>query len=173
MRKGITLTEMLAAVFIISILIIVMAKPMRDVTVEIPRINRDFDTNTTMLDCVRNLRKDVENAAEIEVYPTDESVGGKLLMIGSDYGIICYQFDIDAVIKYIMNDPASKNRTTEHVWKIPQGKIRCQIWHEAGEPVAVEVTTAVARKIAGKLRDRLKNSYVFFIGANDVMEGQI
>lgn len=173
MRKGFTLIEMLGAVFILSILMVVTAKPIRNVTVEIPRISRDFASNTSMLDCVRKLRKDVEDAAGMEAYPADEAVGGKLLMIGSQDGVICYQFGNSTVVRYIMNEPASKDKSAEYVWKIPYGRIRWQIWHESGEPVAVEVTTAVARKIAGRVRDRLQNSYVFFVGANDAMEGQI
>jgi prepilin-type N-terminal cleavage/methylation domain-containing protein len=169
MRKGFTLLEMLGVVFILSILMIVTAKPMRNVTVEIPRISRDFETNSSMLDCVRKLRKDVEGAAGMEVYPADESVGGKLLMIGSEDGMICYQFGEGTVVRY----KTSGDKGAEYVWKIPNGRIRWQIWHESGAPAAVEVSTSVARKIAGKVRDRLQNSYVFFVGANDAMEGQI
>lgn len=168
-----TLLEMLGAVFILSILMIVTVKPIRNVTVEIPRINRDFSTNSSIFDCISKLRKDVESAVGLQVYPADESVGGKLLMIGSQDGMICYQFGKGTVIRYRTDGHASKDNSAEYIWKIPNGWIRWETWQESGEIVALEITTAVARKIAGKIRDRLQNSYVFFIGASDAMEGKI
>ncbi len=173
MRKGFTLTELIAVIFILSILMVVTAKPMRNLTVEIPRISRDFETNSSIYDCVRNLRKDVESAAGLQVYPADESVGGKLLLIGSQNGMICYQFGAGTVVRYRINDHASKGNSAEYIWKIPNGRISCQVRQESGDTVAIEITTAVARKISGKVRDRLQNSYVFFVGANDAMEGKI
>ena len=94
-------------------------------------------------------------------------------MIGLEDGMICYQFGKGTVIRYMMGGADSKVASTEYVWEIPRGRICWKIWHEQGEPAAVEVTTAVARKIAGKMRDRLQNSYVFFVGKNNVVEGQI
>lgn len=173
MRKGITIVEMIGVLFILSILMIVTVKPMRSVTVEIPRITRDFETNSSIFDCVRNLRKDVESATGLQVYPADESVGGGLLMIESQDGMICYQFGKGTVIRYRVGGQASKDNSAEYVWKIPNGRICWEIWQESGESVALEITTAVARKIAGKVRDRLQNSYVFFIGASDAMEEKI
>lgn len=173
MRKGMTLIEMLAVVFILGILMLVTVKPIRNVAVEIPHISLDFETNSSMLDCVGILRKDVEGASGMEVYPSDESVGGKLLMIGSQEGMICYQFGKGTIVRYRMGGHASKDKGAEYIWKIATGRIGWEIWHESGEPVAVEVTTAVVRKIAGKYRDRLQNSYVFFVGATAAVEGQI
>ena len=94
-------------------------------------------------------------------------------MIGSQDGMICYQFGKGTVVRYRMGEYARKDEDAEYVWEIPNGRIGWEIWYESGESVAVEVTTAISRKIAGKYRDRLQNSYVFFVGANDVMGGQI
>jgi len=173
MRKGTTLIEMLWVLFILGLLMLVTVKPMRNISIEIPRISRDFETNTSMLDCIRNLRKDVETAAGMEVYPTDEIVGGKLLMIGSQDGMICYQFGKGTVVRYRVGKYARKDKSTEYVWKIPNGHIGWEIWHESGKPMAVEVTTAVSRKIAGKYRDRLQNAYVFFVRADNARGGKI
>ena len=173
MRKAFTLTEMLAAIFILAVLMLVLAKPMRNLTVEIPRISRDFETNSRMLDCVNRLRKDIEGCTDLQVYPADENVGGELLMIGSGDSMICYQFAKGTIVRYRMAGASSQVNNDEYVWNIPHGRIGWQIWHDSGKTVAIEVTTAVARKIAGKVRDRLKNSYVLFLRANDMTEGQI
>lgn len=169
MRKGISLLEMLGVLLIMSLVTTAMLKPVQTLTAEIPRIDRDFEANSRMSDCVGQLRKDVESAAGLQVYPSVENVAEDMLMIESQGGVIFYQFTKGSVARY----KEGEGKSSEHVWKISQGRIEWQIRHEKGEPVGIEVTTSIARKIAGKIRDRLKNSYVLFIGANNVMEVQL
>ena len=45
MRKGYSIIEMIGVLFLVGILMFVTARPLRDITFEIPHIYRDFNVD--------------------------------------------------------------------------------------------------------------------------------
>lgn len=169
MRKGYTILEMLGVIFIMGILMVVTARPFRNISFEIPHMNKDFNVDASLCDAVEKIRADVESADSVISYPGNESVLGHSLLINTSKGAVLYYTADDEVIRQ------KQLNGTEETWKIPKGRLRWNLWYDEVENnvEAVVVTHAVARKIAGKIRERLVNTHVYFVGSAEEEGGKL
>ena len=171
MRKAMALLEILVAMFVLSFLMLIVVGPTRRITVEIPRMTRDFEVDSILGDVVNQIRQDVESASAIIDYPGNESVLGRALVIQTPQGEVLYYIADGEIIRH------AQGGETEFTWKVlSTGRLDWEIWYDDEndeDAAAVLVTRAVARKIAGKVRQRLVNSHVFFVGAVNATGGKI
>ena len=161
MRRGYTIIEMLGVIFIFGILMAVTARPFRNISFEIPHMSKNFNVDASLCNAAEKIRTDVEHAYSVMSYPGNESVSGPVLLINTDKGAVLYYVADGVIVRQ------KQWNGTEDTWKVPKGKLRWQLWHDdSGQNVeAVEVTHAVARKIAGEIRERLVNTHVYFVGS--------
>ena len=171
MRKGMAIFEMLIAVFVLGFLMLIVAGPTGKITVEIPRMTRDFEIDSSLSDVVEKIRIDVESASAVMTYPGSESFLGEMLVIQTPQGAVSYYIADGEIVKQVQREK------TAFIWKVvPGGRLRWEVWYNGENEqnaVAVQLTHGVARKIAGKVRERLVNSHVFFVGANNTTGGKI
>ena len=69
-RKGYALLEVIGILGVLAIMLTVLAKPTKTLVADVTRMNRDFNSYADMSIMLRQLRKDIENAAIVE-NPTD------------------------------------------------------------------------------------------------------
>ena len=165
MRKGFMLNEVLIMLSLMIVVMLISTKQFRLLMADIPRAERDLQTNVSTQHMLRRLRQDVEQANALLKYPGDERIAANLILIESGNDIICYEFNDDQVIKSKMTpDLTSPGQTTE-TWSLSHAKINWKLWQHNGRNHAVEISTSIERKIEGNWKRKLQNSHVFFVGA--------
>jgi len=154
MRKGYTLTEILVVLVIMMVLALPLSRLSKVVIYDIPRSMKLIQCNTSLLNAVQCIRRDI-NSADAVATPKDKS-----LMIEQDGKKVCYLFEQGTIIRTIIGDEDSKD-----VWQVPFGKIEWQVWEKDGKGYAVEIKKYVELKRHNNTDKKMENSYVFFPGA--------
>ena len=62
MRKGYALIEILVSISLIAVLMVIMAKPIGILMADMPRLHRDFQVYSSIIDLTKQVRKDIEGA---------------------------------------------------------------------------------------------------------------
>ena len=101
MRKAYAIIEMLVMMSFLLVIMLVFTKPLKTLVSDIPRINRDFQTNSKMLVMLKQLQSDVESSKSLLEYSTDKRIGHNLLLMETDNGTICYELGNREVTKTV------------------------------------------------------------------------
>lgn len=158
-RKGFTLIEILMMLSIMTVLMFVTAGPTRTLIRDIPRLQKDIETDTVISNIVKTISKDVEAATDAELIgPAAEDAIGTL-SLKTDQGNIFYDFKEEQVTRSVGSIDEAPS-----IWKIKYGNINWQII-QRDKFKTVEIKTSIQRKINGKLKNMLKKSHLYFVGA--------
>lgn len=158
-RKGFTLIEILMLLSIITVLMFVTTGPTRTLIRDIPRLQKDIETDTVISNIVKTMSKDIEAATDAELIEPDAEDAIGTLSLKTDHGNIFYDFKDEQVMRSVSSvdeDPS--------IWKIKYGNINWQT-NQIDEYKTVEIKTSIQRKIDGKVKNMLKKSHLYFIGA--------
>jgi hypothetical protein len=79
------------------------------------------------------------------------------LVVKTDTKTIRYEFS-RGIAKRI--GPTAEQPT---VWHIPKARLDMRVWKENEKAYALEIATAIVRRINGRTRDSMSNSHVFFV----------
>lgn len=150
MKKGYSITEMLVVLAILAVIALPLSKLSKVVIYDIPRSLKLYESNTSILNFVQFIRRDVNSSGKLL------KDGNQLMIEGGDKKIN-YIFEEGQVTRNVSGEDEIK-------WEIPQGKIEWEIWEEKGQGVAVEIRKWVELKKHGRADKRIENSYVFFAG---------
>ncbi len=170
MRKGIFLVEMMGIMLVMSLLAIMMIKPMRNVTRNIPHMHRDYQINSIINDMLGEMRKDVEMGKKLMRYRGSTRGSADMLLIDSPQGVISYSFQEGRIVKYRDHREGIDVSDAQVVWSVPNGKIDWRLRTHGGKDVAVEISTGVNRRSRSGMKTNLKNSHVLFVGVNTFSE---
>jgi len=165
MRKGYLIVEMLAVIAVIALLSVPLAKISMTIMYEIPQSYRIMDSAANLRTGINQLRKDIQNAVDFpETYKSFQA-GRDTLIIQLPDTHICYQLNNDKLIRF---EPTSapENRKTSRYWAVPKAKIQWNILQKNNKPYAVAVTTCIERKSGNYTEKKMKNAYLFFVGAD-------
>ena len=161
MRKGSSIIEMIIVLGILVVLLGMLTMPTRVLVHDISCIHRDFQAGENVWDMLRQLQKDVETSQGLSCDRTDADS----LLIDTAGGEISYRLAEDKVIK--SNAAANEQQQTKRIWDTNNANIKWKVWTRDNKGYAVEVTTAIKRRVSGNWREKLKNSHVYFVGAAD------
>ncbi|OQA02455.1 MAG: hypothetical protein BWY69_01100 [Planctomycetes bacterium ADurb.Bin401] len=150
MKKGYSLTEMLVVLAILAVIALPLSRLSKTVIYDIPRSLKLYESNTSILNFVQFVRRDINSADKLL------KDGNQLLLERGDKKIK-YVFEEDEITRNISGKDEIK-------WEIPQGKIEWKVWEEKGKGIAVEIRKWVEPKKHGRADKRIENSYVFFAG---------
>ncbi len=167
-RKGYLLNEVIIMLGVFTVVMLLSAKPLRMTIVDIPRINRDFQANVSVLHMLRRLRSDIETAVSLPDKVGDLQSGDDILLIESDGGVIAYRLSEDKVVRDKVITDRDVDIQNMETWNIPHADITWKVWKSNGTGYAAEVTTSIKRKVSGNWQKRLKNSHVYFVGMRQV-----
>ncbi|MHC4477757.1 MAG: prepilin-type N-terminal cleavage/methylation domain-containing protein [Planctomycetota bacterium] len=164
MHKGFTLTEILAALFLMAAAMVAIAPVTSTLFSDIPRSFRVVQSNTRVLDMLGWMREDVDGAQTLPESFDGHASDPNMLLIELSDGVICYQLKDGEVIRYPLAD-ADADSETRTAWDVPNAGIKWQVWRTNGKGYAVEVGTWIDYPVRGRVQKRMANSHVFFVGA--------
>jgi hypothetical protein len=165
MRKGTSLVEMLAVIFVIGILLLPFAQLTSATFRDIPCSYRSANVNTTLLNALRQIRRDINRAVEFPDSYDNLSNDDRTLLIRLPDGFICYGLDGDKIVRYVLVNSRERIWQQGMEWSVPRGVINWKILQKGDKVFAVELQKYVEYKSGGVIERKFANSYVFFVGA--------
>ena len=164
MRRGYTLTELLVAMFLVSIVSIVVSRLFTTIINDIPRSYRIVQENTSVLDMLEHMHKDIDAAKGLPdsfgEYTTDEN----LLLIELPSGIVCYQLKDGKVLRYRLPAAQEDYEKDAETWPVPNAKIEWQVRRD-DRGSSVEVKTCIEHDFGGRSEEKMTSSHLYFVGA--------
>lgn len=161
-RPAMSLMEMLVLIALFVVITDFALRMIRTFAGDVPRSYRDFQTNVTVQDMLRQLREDVEAGRDIRRMPNDDETASPVLAVTLPDGVVFYEFCPDKVSRGpTVGDP---NEIPLHTWPVPQAVFEWQVLARDNQAYALEITTAIERIILARLERKLRNSHVFFVG---------
>jgi len=165
MRKGFSLVEMLAVILVLTIVSAALAGLFTAVVTDIPRSHRVIQTNTTLLNMLEQMHKDIDTARGLPVSFGEYTANNEILLIELEDGMISYQIKDDKVIRRNLMAAEDNKGGDTRVWLVPHAKLEWQVWRENGDGYAVQVKTHIEHKVRGHLERKMANSHLYFVGA--------
>lgn len=157
-RTALTLIEMLVLTAALVVITNLAARANRQWLGNTSRMHRDFQTNTTLQDMLRMLRKDVESSQGLQ------KQSEVLLHIDSAGDTITYKFDDPHIFRAVnIPDP---NESADNVWSVPHADIDWNVYQQDSKGYALEVSTSIERVILDRREWKLQNSHLFFVGVD-------
>ncbi len=158
-RAAFTLIELLVMLAALVVITGLAAKANRQWLGNTSRMHRDFQTNTTLQDMLRMLRKDIESSKGLS------KRSEYLLHIDSAGDIISYKFNGAQIFRAVnIPDP---NESADDVWSVPHANINWNVYAQDDKGYALEVSTSIERVVLDRKERKLRNSHVFFVGVGD------
>jgi type II secretory pathway component PulJ len=163
-RKGYTIVEMLVVIGTFFFLSVPIASLHIITLRDIPRAYNMIQTNTTILNALKYIKKDVNTATGFPSSCDQYQLNDQTLLIQTNQDVIVYQFKEDQIIRLKCdNDPVKSPKDTI-IWPTPKAKIQ---WHLRNQNNlhALEIKTHIEHKSGRAIDKKMKNSYLFFANA--------
>jgi prepilin-type N-terminal cleavage/methylation domain-containing protein len=165
MRKGFNLVEMLVVLVIIPVAAVTLDRLFTNLLRDIPRSSAVVQENTTLLDMLRKMRKDIDTATGLPKSFAGRTTDDELLIIEGPDSVICYQLKDNEVLRYKLTEAQEDGNEDVRVWSVPNAVVQWHVWRSDGKGYAVEVKTYVRQKLRKKQQKKLANSHLYFVGA--------
>jgi type II secretory pathway pseudopilin PulG len=183
MRKAFTLVELLMLVSVLPIVMIAISGVYATLIRDIPRTTRVLQQNTVVLDLLRQIGRDMDQATGLPEQFDGQHTGAHVLLIEQSGRVIRYEFQDGQVVRTLLSGALSEDRgpktedtvasnpqsairnsqSPERLWRMPEAVVTWQPWTRDGEARAIEVRSHVRERVAGRLTEKLAGSYVFFV----------
>jgi hypothetical protein len=160
MRKAFSIVECLTVIAVIAVISIPLGRLLKFMMYDIPKSCKLVESNTSILDVLKYVRKDINSAKGFPQSFQEYSTDANNLLIERQGSVICYLLQDEEISRIVIND--ANERIT---WQIPNGKIEWQVWRKDGEGFAVEIKKCVELKSYNRADKKMENSYVYFAGA--------
>ncbi|MHC4457739.1 MAG: PulJ/GspJ family protein [Planctomycetota bacterium] len=164
MRKGFSMVEMLAVIAVLSIVSVALSGLFTTVIKDIPRSYRVIQTNTTLLNMLKHMGKDIDAARRLPESFEEYTADGKVLLIELADGVVRYQLKDDEVIRHRLTNVEEGSSEGTIVWPLPHAKIKWQVWKKNGKGYAVEVKTHIEQVVRGRWQKKMRNCHLYFVG---------
>ena len=164
MRKGYLINELLVMFPVMLVVMLLTAKLLRPIIVDIPQMYRDFQVNVSVSHMLRRLQNDIEQAGSLSDNDANVPSEDGTLLIESSDGMFSYSLGNGRVSKNKILSGENVVIQNVEIWEVPRANINWKIWKTNGKAHAVEVTTSIERKVLGHWQKKLKNSHVYFVG---------
>ncbi|MCK5171787.1 MAG: hypothetical protein KAR47_00235, partial [Planctomycetes bacterium] len=128
MKRAYAIMEMLVVCSLITVVLAIHARSFRELAGEMPRMHRDFQSNVSLQDMLRQLRKDVERSTSLSVHSDDREGDHDLLMVELDGTAISYEFTEGQIIRTAIDSNTDLPVGEEEIWSAPHALIKWQLW---------------------------------------------
>jgi type II secretory pathway pseudopilin PulG len=162
MRKAFTIIEVLVLATVAPIVMLVVSSVFATFIRDIPREARVVQQNATMLDLLRQIRRDVDRATGLPEQFGDRHVDERTVLIEQPDTVVCYRFEEGRAVRTLLEGQGTSD-PNERVWRMRDAVITCRPWVRDGRTCAVEIHSYLRQWFGSLLRSRLANSQVFFI----------
>ncbi len=160
MKKGFSLVEVITVLAVIAVISIPLGRLLGFMMYDIPKSGKIIETNTSILDALRYIKKDVNLAVNFPQNFKEYSANKNCLIIEQKNKTICYLAQQEKISRIVIGDAKEKI-----AWQIPNGKIEWQVWRKDDTGYAVEISKYVELKSYNRVDKKMGNSYVYFAGA--------
>jgi prepilin-type N-terminal cleavage/methylation domain-containing protein len=164
-KKGFTLVELLVVLAVLPVMMLVLNGLFKTFISDIPRSHRVVQENTSLLNMLRQLQLDIDNAKELPESFDEHITDDKVLLIKLAEGVICYQLKDEKVLRYKVSDNQQSKALAQTVWSVPHAKVEWRVRRKNGDGYAVEVQTYIEHIVQGHWEKKMANSHLYFIGA--------
>jgi prepilin-type N-terminal cleavage/methylation domain-containing protein len=159
MKKGFSIIEIITVLAVLAVVAVPLSRLYKLAAYDIPKSFRLVETNTSILNVLKYIKKDVNSAVSFPQsfggYTTDD----KCLLIKQKNKTVCYLIEQDKISRIEIDK--EKEKIT---WRIPDGQIEWQVWQKNGEGFAVEIRKYVKLKGYNFVEKKMENAYVYFAG---------
>ena len=171
MRKGYLLNEMLVVIAVLAITLGLCTKLLKGVISDIPKMQKDFQSNVSINHMLDRLQNDIEAAIALPKKTAKLDSDEKTLLIALDDSVLVYTLEDDRIVKSKIGPADQTKLEIIDTWHAPNAKVSWKVWRNHGNN-AIEVTTYIERNRHGKLKKKLKNSHVYFVGLRQKLMGR-
>jgi len=159
MKKGYSLVEILTVLAILTAMSIPLSRLLELTMFDIPKSCRLIESNTSILDALKYMKKDVNSAIGFPQSFGQYTTSDKCLLLKKQNGIVCYLAENGRISRIEV-----EKEERETAWQIPDGKIEWQVWQKNGAGYAVEIKKYIEFKRYNNTDKSMANAYVFFAG---------
>lgn len=164
MRNGFTLVEMLTVIIVVTFVLFAFNVIFNNVLMDVPRSSKVVQENTTLLNMMRQMQKDIDSAKSLPESSAGQVASGKLLLLELADGTICYQLEDGKVLRRKLINAELDVADQDETWLLPNSEIEWRIWRKDGIGYAVEVKTHIRYKLREKMEKKMANSHLYFAG---------
>ncbi|MHC4499800.1 MAG: PulJ/GspJ family protein [Planctomycetota bacterium] len=164
MRKGFTIMEMLTVMVVTAMFSIAFAPLFLALVRDIPTFHRTVQANTSLLNMLGQVRKDIDAAGQLPEMFAGRVTGDELLLIEVVDGVICYQLEEGRVLRYKLTVAGESSGENTTVWRVPRAHVAWRVWKRDGKGYAVEVKTYIEYNVGRDRQEKMANSHVYFLG---------
>ncbi len=159
MRKGFNLVELLTVLAVLAVITIPLYRLFKIMVYDIPKSCKLIECNTSILDVLKCIGKDVGSATEFPKSLGKYTADDKCLLIKQQDETICYLIEQGTISRIAIGKEGGKS-----TWQIPDGRIEWQVRQGNGAGRAVEIKKYVELKKYKGTEKRMESSYVYFAG---------
>jgi type II secretory pathway component PulJ len=163
MRRAFSLIELLFCVTILPFLMLTVSGIYVTFLRDIPRSTRLLQQNTTVLDLLRHISRDMDRATGLPEQVEGRSAGAHTLLIEQSGRVVRYQFEDGRVVRTLLQGRSAAVADEERLWRVPDAVITWRPWVRDGRAYAIEVQAHLQERVNGLVRKMLAGSHVFFV----------
>ena len=165
MRKGFTLIKALVLIMVFPIVMFFMTRLTTTIIRDIPASYRIIQTNTSVLNILEQMRRDVESAEALPESFGEYTTNDQMLLIASANGMIGYQLEDDKIVRRRLTNAHPGVDEDTIVWPVPNAKVQWRLHQKGGDAFAVEVKTCIEQRTSRRLQEKMANSHLYFVVA--------
>jgi type II secretory pathway pseudopilin PulG len=165
MRKAFTLVELLVVIGILPFVMFALSGVFMVFIRDIPRATRVLQENTTVLNMLRQTRRDMDRAIGLPGQFNGWHADEHTLLIKLPDSVVCYQFEDGKVLRTVSREESRTAPGEGRLWRIPNAVVTWRLWTQDGGAYAAEIHSHVRRRVGAQLKNELASSQVFFVHA--------
>jgi len=165
MRKGFTFYEILLIIAVLPFVFLLFDGLFKAIAGEIPMSVRIVHENTSLLNVLRQIQKDIDRAKGLPKSFAGQTAGDQILLIELAEGIICYERKDGQVIRQKLTETSQGKAEDPRIWSIPHANVEWKVWERNGQGYAVETNTHLEYGRRGQWVKKMAHSHLYFAGA--------
>ncbi len=164
MRKGYTLTELMAVLFFFPVAALVLDGLFRTLVRDIPRSSDIVRENTSLLSALEHIQDDIQKAGRLPEAVEGYAADANALLIEHPDEVIRYESKGGKILRHKLGKDRNDSQAPT-VWSVPNAEIQWRLWKKDGLGYAVEVHTHIKYKLRERFQEKMANSHLYFLGA--------
>ncbi len=165
MKRAFTLIEILVVITILPIVMIVISGVYATFIRDIPRTTRVLQQNTTVLNLLEQMRRDMDQAVALPEQFDGQRADERTLLLEQSGRVIRYEFGDGQVVRTVLTSderPATSD-DGPRLWRMPDAVVTWRPWTRDGDTYAVEIHSHVQQWVSSHLTKKMAGSHVFFV----------
>ena len=163
MRKAFTLIELLFVIAVMPFVAVALGGVFATLIRDIPQSARLLQQNTTVLNMLQQVRRDMDRAVGLPEKAQGTDAGDRTLFIRLPDRVVRYHITEGNIQRTVLGTDGNSPAGDPRIWSAPKASITWHAWKQEDVAYAIEIHTVMQQRIRGKLRDKLANTHVFFL----------